>query len=128
MSYLRMTLLTLLLTVLFACQTSTQPVYITVDEYYEKKDQMDVVILDVRTPVEVEQGYIAGMIHIDYYDDNFQQELEELDKSKSYLVYCKSGGRSNDAAIRMLQMGFSKVYDLEGGITAWLESGYEVEE
>lgn len=112
---------------MLACQTQGHPEYITVDEFYEQRDAMDVIVLDVRTPVEVEQGNIPGAIHIDYYDDNFQQELEELDKSKAYLVYCKSGGRSNDAAVRMINMGFSKIYDLEGGIAAWLEAGYELE-
>ena len=127
MSYFRMILLTFFFASLFSCQNQTSLEYITVYEFYEQREQMDVVILDVRTPVEVEQGNIPGAIHMDYYDDNFQQELEKLDKTKAYLVYCKSGGRSNDAAVRMVELGFSKIYDLEGGITAWLEAGYELE-
>lgn len=126
MSYFRTTVFILFVVLIISCQTREHPTYITVHAFYEQKDQMDVVILDVRTQVEIEQGYIEGAVFIDYFDENFQQELETLDRDKEYLVYCKSGGRSNDAAVRMLEMGFKKVYDLEGGIIAWMENGYEM--
>jgi len=54
----------------------------------------DFVILDVRTPEEIDKGYIKNSIFIDFKNDNFIKEISKLDKSKVYLIYCKVGGRS----------------------------------
>src|SRR4029077_19766095 len=53
-----------------------------------------VVVLDIRTPQEFNQGRIAGAKNIDFLAPDFEQRIETLDKSKSYLVHCASGGRS----------------------------------
>lgn len=86
----------------------------------------DGVVLDVRTPEEVAQGVIAGAKVIDFKGSDFEQQIESLDKSKPYFVYCASGGRSGKTASLMKEKGFTKVYSLEGGITAWKEQGLEV--
>lgn len=81
-------------------------------------------ILDVRTPEEVAAGTIAGARVANWFDGDFAQKAESmLDKSKPVLVYCKVGGRSGKAADVLLGKGFSKVYNLEGGITAWNSAG-----
>ena len=78
------------------------------------------VILDVRTPDEYEEKHIPNSLLIDVKDaQNFVAEIEKLNKSKSYYVYCKAGGRSMMACNIMEQMGFSDVSNLEGGITEW---------
>lgn len=78
------------------------------------------VILDVRTPEEVAESHIPNSIAIDIYKgQGFLDEVEALDKAKSYYVYCKAGGRSNQACLLMEQLGFEKTYNLLGGITEW---------
>ena len=78
------------------------------------------VLLDVRTPEEMEEGYIPGTINIDFYlGQQFLDELEKLDKTKNYYVYCRSGNRSGQACALMNNMGIENAYNLEGGIIEW---------
>ncbi len=82
-------------------------------------NQDNVVILDVRTPNEYSEGHVENSVNIDYYGDNFKEELEKLDKSKTYVVYCHSGKRSAGAADVMIGLGYTNVYNILGGIAAW---------
>ena len=77
------------------------------------------LLLDVRTKEEVENGMIDGAMHLDFYSNDFSASLEKLDKNQTVFVYCAKGGRSNKAANQMVNLGFSKVYDLDGGFGAW---------
>ena len=78
------------------------------------------VILDVRTEEEVEDGFIPNMLNIDIRKgQDFLDEIEKLDKSKNYYVYCRSGGRSAQACTLMNQMGFETTYNLLGGFMNW---------
>ena len=78
------------------------------------------VILDVRTEDECNDGIIPNAINIDIYKgQGFIYEIEELDKSKNYYVYCKAGGRSQQACTIMNQLGFENTYNLIGGIMNW---------
>lgn len=78
------------------------------------------VILDVRTEDECSQGIIPNAINIDIYKgQGFIYQVEELDKSKNYYVYCRSGGRSEQACSLMNQMGFENTYNLMGGMMQW---------
>lgn len=80
------------------------------------------VIIDVRTNEEFESGYIKGAILADIQDPHsFTEKVQELDKSKDYYVYCRSGKRSLLACQVMESMGFEKVTNLEGGILSWDE-------
>ncbi|WP_088342300.1 rhodanese-like domain-containing protein [Robiginitalea sediminis] len=80
----------------------------------------DAVILDVRTEEEVEDGIIPGAIHIDFYmGAGFLEEIEKLDKSKSYYVYCRSGNRSGQACALMNSRGFERAFNLKGGMLEW---------
>jgi len=84
------------------------------------------VILDVRTEDEWNEGIIANAINIDIYKgQGFIYELEELDKSKNYYVYCRSGARSAQACSVMNELGFANAYNLLGGIMQW--SGEKVQ-
>ncbi|MBM4150601.1 MAG: redoxin domain-containing protein [Ignavibacteria bacterium] len=77
------------------------------------------VILDVRTPGEFQGGHIKEAVNIDFNDPTFDQQIAKLDKSTPYMVYCLSGGRSAAAANTMRNAGFTKVYELDGGMIAW---------
>lgn len=77
-------------------------------------------ILDVRTEEEVANGYIPEAINIDIYKgQGFIYQVEELDKEKTYFVYCLAGSRSAKACGIMKQLGFENVYNLVGGISQW---------
>jgi len=84
----------------------------------EKDD--NAIILDVRTDEEVAEGKIPNAIHIDIYKgQGFIYAVEELDKSKNFYVYCRSGGRSAQACAIMNQLGFDATYNLLGGFSEW---------
>ena len=84
------------------------------------EEDANAVVLDVRTDAEVAGGIIPNAIHIDIYKGQlFVDEIESLDKSKNYYVYCRSGNRSGKACAIMLQLGFKNAYNLEGGILRW---------
>ena len=90
----------------------------------EWKDQLlkdsNALILDVRTDQEIEEGFIPNAIQIDIYKgQGFIYRVEELDKTKNYYIYCRSGIRSAQACAIMNQLGFSNTYNLEGGILQW---------
>ncbi len=81
---------------------------------------IDAVIIDVRTPAECKEGIIENAIMLDIFDGSrFLSELEKLDKTKEYFVYCRSGNRSSQACSVMDQKGFSKTYNLIGGMMNW---------
>jgi rhodanese-related sulfurtransferase len=84
----------------------------------------DFIILDIRTPQEFASGHLEGAVNIDYYSESFTQELNALDKSKTYLMYCRSGGRSARALQSMKSLGFTEVYEMSEGISTWIEKGY----
>ena len=89
------------------------------DEFRDLMQDPDVVVLDVRTPGETAGGTIKGAVEMDFRDPAFRTKMAELDKDKTYLVYCASGGRSNSACEMMSEAGFGKLYNLAGGYTAW---------
>lgn len=84
------------------------------------------VVLDVRTPGEWEEGTIGNATKMNYYDSDFEAQVEKLDKDEPVLVYCKKGGRSAGAAEILKNKGFKKVFNLEGGISAWKDAGKEL--
>lgn len=99
---------------------------ITVPQFKNLVVEQGGTILDVRTPEEWAEGIISNATQINYYDEDFAAQIETLDKSKPVFVYCKSGGRSSSAAEILKEKGFSKIYNLDGGITAWKDQGNEV--
>jgi rhodanese-related sulfurtransferase len=82
-------------------------------------NEPNTVILDVRTREEYKDGHIPHATLINFHDQNFSQELDSLDKSKTYLVYCAAGGRSSQASTLLTQKGFKNVYNLEHGFSQW---------
>ena len=94
---------------------------LTQEEWVEQLEaDKDAVILDVRTEEEVQQGYIPNAINIDIKKgQEFINEIQGLDKSKNYYVYCRSGARSGNACSIMNRLGFENAYNLMGGILDW---------
>lgn len=84
-------------------------------------------ILDVRTPAEYLFGHIHNANNIDFYSSNFNVLISNLDRNKTYLVYCKSGGRSIQAFNLMISLQFKVVYNMLGGIDQWIFDGYPVD-
>lgn len=84
------------------------------------------VILDIRTPTEVSEGYIENAEFIDFLGDDFEETLSKMNKKKTYYVYCRSAKRTIPATEKMKEMGFKKVYMLEGGLNNWVNSGKEI--
>lgn len=90
-------------------------------------DDSSVQLLDVRTPQEYAQGFIANSTLMNFNDPSFKAQLEGLHKNKPVAVYCHSGARSNQAFEMMKEMGFKKIYELQGGIVAWQEDGKQIQ-
>lgn len=87
---------------------------------FKQKLVKDYILIDIRTPGEVTEWYIDGMdLNIDYYKDNFKSEIEKLDKTKQYLIYCRSWNRTWNALYLMKNLGFTDVHDLDWWIGAW---------
>jgi phage shock protein E len=78
-----------------------------------------VTILDVRTPQETAQGFVEGATFVNFYDNNFANEVEKLNKENPVYVYCKAGGRSAEASNVLVEKGFKKVYNVQGGFDSW---------
>jgi rhodanese-related sulfurtransferase len=89
----------------------------------ENSGDREFVVLDVRTPDEFAQGHIEGAVLVDYRSPGFRDKMAGLDRSKTYLVYCRTGNRSVGAMKIMSDLGFRSYYHLEGGFKRWVEEG-----
>lgn len=95
------------------CQVSTRQM--------KKLPKKDIVVIDVRTSEEYREGHLRGALLIDVKDETFKEKIAELDKTRDYYVYCRSGKRSAHAQDLMLAMGFKNVCNVEGGILKMTE-------
>ena len=89
-------------------------------------DPSGLVVLDIRTPEEFNEARLADAIMVDFYADDFVDQLDTLDKDVPYVMYCRTGNRSSDAVKTMKDLGFVEVYEIDGGIVNWYEQGYPV--
>jgi len=83
----------------------------------------DFVIIDVRTLEEFVGEHIENATNIDFYPEAFRDMLNTLDKNKTYLIYCKVGGRSGSALDIMAELNFKEAYNILGGINQWKAEG-----
>jgi rhodanese-related sulfurtransferase len=79
----------------------------------------NVVILDIRTAKEFNSGHLKGAVNVDFYADDFEQQLSKLDRSTEYLMHCRSGGRSSRSLKTFKKLGFKHIIHMDGGIKAW---------
>jgi rhodanese-related sulfurtransferase len=90
-------------------------------DFKKLMEQSDTLVMDVRSPREIQEGYIAGTsVFIDINSEPFELRIQDLDKTKNYLVYCRSGARSAMACRIMYENGFTgKLFNLANGINRW---------
>jgi rhodanese-related sulfurtransferase len=92
-------------------------------EFQTKTLESGVITLDVRTPGEFMEGHLVNAINIDVESPSFASEIEKLDKSATYAVYCRSGRRSANAVATMKDAGFSSLFNLNAGVQEWAAAG-----
>ncbi|MFC2186883.1 rhodanese-like domain-containing protein [Peijinzhouia sedimentorum] len=102
-----------------ACQNATtteviEPKEIDFEEFTEMALDENVVVLDVREPHEYENWHYDGAILMDYNNGQFEAEKAQLDKSKTYLLYCHTSRRSSAAALELAEMGIQSFYLKDG--------------
>ena len=122
-------------TMILGCATKTEPptqiaIDVTAQEAFnlikENTNNPDFIIVDVRTPREFVDGHIENAINIDFNSGAFSDEISKLDRTKKYLVYCRSGNRSRGAVNEMTELAFEDIYHLYAGIIGWSKAGYPV--
>ncbi len=115
----KLLILIILITVQISCAQKDDTA-IPVEKFQEEISKPDVILLDVRTKEEYDAGHLINSINLDYHGENFATQLDSLDKSKQYEVYCRSGKRSGESVKLMQEKGFKNVHHLEGGILEWM--------
>ena len=91
------------------------------------KADSNIAILDVRTAKEFADGHVAGAVNIDVNQTDFAQKIDALDRSKTYIVYCRSGRRSSKAVGIMATKGFKNLYNVSDGFVGWNKNGLPFE-
>ena len=76
-------------------------------------------VIDIRTQEEFDEGHIKGAKNIDFFKEDFEKKLAKLDPKKSYIMHCKSGGRSTKSLPVWKKLGFTKVHHLNTGFNSW---------
>ena len=107
---------------LYACGPSNQ-YKISREEFKTAIKDSTTVLVDVRTPEEFGTARIPGSVNYDIKSEDFESQVEGIDKSTPMYLYCRSGGRSDRAAQKLKELGFENVHDLEGGLLGWTEAG-----
>ena len=97
------------------------------DAYGLIKADSNIAILDVRTAKEFADGHVAGAVNIDVNQADFAQKIDQLDRSKTYIVYCRSGRRSSKAVGIMATKGFKNLYNVSDGFLGWNKNGLPFE-
>jgi phage shock protein E len=108
-----------------ACDKQLQTV--SAQEFSKLLSDPSVQVIDVRTPAEYSEGHMEGAVNSDFRNTvQFTRYIDSLDKTKRYLVYCRSGVRAGEAMQLMEEKGFTHVTNLSGGILAWQAEGYSL--
>lgn len=89
-------------------------------DFIKRTNAQNIQLLDVRTETEYQQGHISGAVNVDILKaGKLEAYAQKLDPSKPVYLYCHSGGRSHNAALKLKAMGFNKIYDYSGGFSDW---------
>jgi len=92
----------------------------------DNKENPDFLIIDIRTRKEFRTGHLEGAVLIDYYAKDFLKKMQALDKTKTYLIYCRSANRSTRALNLIADMGFAEMYNIAQGIEGWSRKGFKI--
>ena len=109
---------------IFSCTNETEGsiTLVSTEEMQTLLDLENVQLVDVRTPEEHDKGYLSNSQNIDFNSPTFDADVSKLDKAKPVILYCKGGVRSAKCAKKLKDAGFTKIYELEGGISKWQHS------
>lgn len=107
-------------------KTSLNNKLLSAQEFKILIDSADVHLIDVRTPMEFNQGHIKGAINIDFIANDFEEQLKELNPDKPIVIYCRTGRRSGLTTKMLLELGFEEIYDLKGGTINWERQGFKL--
>ena len=111
-----------------AAEASKDYKNVGVEEFDKLRADKKNVVLDVRTKEEFDAGHLPGAVLLDWNGEDFEKQAAKLDKGKTYLVHCASGGRSAQAcALMSRKLNLTNCYNLKGGFTAWEKAGKPVE-
>ena len=84
------------------------------------------ILLDVRTPGEYSESHLEGAKNVDFFCPDFRAQIENHDREKIYVVYCKKGIRGERTRDLMHNCGFFRVVNIRGGIEGWKQAGLPV--
>ena len=96
------------------------------ETFLNRNNNENRIIIDIRTPGEYERGHIKDAINIDFYEPDFRDRLNELDKNEKYSIYCYSSSRTHSAMSLMQELSFKDVIELQGGTMFWQMNGLEL--
>lgn len=92
--------------------------YSQVDYNFFLNFESNKVLIDVRSDEEILINSVDDFIQINFYKDDFYENLLNLDKEENIFLLCRSGRRSGLAAKFLKENGYSKVYNIKGGINS----------
>lgn len=107
------------LTISCQSQTDSKIKVVSKTEFKQEISKENTQLVDVRTTDEFADGSIQHAKNIDVNSNDFEAKIQQLDKTKPVYIYCRSGARSQTAAKKMVELGFTEIYDLEGGYLNW---------
>lgn len=122
MKYVVLFFYTLVITSFLGCNQMVSQdglTHLSPKEFQSLIELEDVQLIDVRKPEEFSEGHIPNAINIDYLSDDFISLIDKLDTQKPVYIYCRSGKRSGKSVIQFKDIGFTEIYNLEGGILNW---------
>jgi phage shock protein E len=101
------------------------PVHVDAATVNNVRNRDDVVLIDVREDWEYAEGHIPGAVLIPF--DQIPDRFAEIPQDKTVIAVCRSGNRSSQAISFLSQRGFNNVHNMQGGMLAWDQAGYEIE-
>ena len=122
---IRIAILSLFL--IFSCDyLSTTDINFISDSDLIEMQEIDYILIDVRTSDEFSSGYIKNAINLDFYSETFQNDILSIDKSLPVVLYCRTNNRSTKNKNILKENGFKEISVLEGGITDWVKNGNDI--
>lgn len=117
-----------LLTLLIACAPAEHGGDLSVDAVRAMLSRdTTTMLIDVRTAEEYRAGHLRNCTLMDFYQADVRVRLRALPKDRSVVLYCRSGRRSADAKRYLDSLGYTRVYNMLGGIVAWQQHNYPLE-
>ena len=117
----------LFLIFIFSCeQLNPSEINFISDSDLIEMQEIDYILLDVRTPDEFSSGFIKKAKNLDFYSETFQNDLLSINKRLPVVLYCRTNNRSTKTANILKENGFKEISVLEGGITDWVKNGNDI--